>query len=542
MADVKISQLTAKGSKVASTDRIMISEDAGGGTFTSKYVTGSEVNKLSLDTTPQLGGNLDVNGNKITSASNGNVIIEPNGTGALVIGGNSTAATTVRFMEDSDNGTNFIGLKAPDNLAASSVFVLPNADGTNGQALVTDGSRNLSWATAGSVTNVSALTLGTTGTDLSSTVVNSTTTPVITLNVPTASATNRGALSSADWTTFNNKVSTGAITGSGLTMATSRLLGRTTASNGAVEEISIGTGLTLSGGTLSSTGGGLTIGTTAITSGTVGRILFEGTGNVVQEDSALFWDNTNKRLGVGATPNTSTRLDVRAQGTLSTDIAFRVRNSADSVTLTEIQGTGNLITRHNSSGSSLGLFHRTDTTGFSLTTGTSGYGTGNGIEVVASTWIIQSGARQFAFTTNGGTDGDLWTFQNNGTAAGKRMSLSKSGNETFCWSGENFSIGGNIWGNPPTETNSFGIKNGTAPSTNATDAFKLYSADITAGNAAPHFRTENGNIIKLYRETTAVAAATLVGNAGTNITDTDTFDGYTLKQIVKALRNQGLLA
>ena len=58
---------------------------------------------------------------------------------------------------------------------------------------------------SGTVTSVSALTLGTSGTDLSSTVANSTTTPVITLNVPTASAANRGALSSADWTTFNNK-------------------------------------------------------------------------------------------------------------------------------------------------------------------------------------------------------------------------------------------------------------------------------------------------------------------------------------------------
>jgi len=57
----------------------------------------------------------------------------------------------------------------------------------------------------GTVTSVSALTLGTTGTDLSSTVANGTTTPVITLNVPTASATNRGALSSADWITFNSK-------------------------------------------------------------------------------------------------------------------------------------------------------------------------------------------------------------------------------------------------------------------------------------------------------------------------------------------------
>ena len=60
-------------------------------------------------------------------------------------------------------------------------------------------------STTGTVTSVAALTLGTTGTDLSSTVATGTTTPVITLNVPTASATNRGALSAADWTTFNSK-------------------------------------------------------------------------------------------------------------------------------------------------------------------------------------------------------------------------------------------------------------------------------------------------------------------------------------------------
>lgn len=47
-------------------------------------------------------------------------------------------------------------------------------------------------------------------------------------------------------------VAPGAATSSGLTMATSRLLGRTTASSGAIEEISVGTGLTLSGGMLSS--------------------------------------------------------------------------------------------------------------------------------------------------------------------------------------------------------------------------------------------------------------------------------------------------
>lgn len=67
------------------------------------------------------------------------------------------------------------------------------------------GSGNIS---VGTVTSVAALTLGTSGTDLSSTVATGTTTPVITLNVPTASAANRGALSAADWTTFNNKANT----------------------------------------------------------------------------------------------------------------------------------------------------------------------------------------------------------------------------------------------------------------------------------------------------------------------------------------------
>jgi hypothetical protein len=58
---------------------------------------------------------------------------------------------------------------------------------------------------AGTVTSVAALTLGTTGTDVNSTVATGTTTPVITLNLPNASATARGLLTSADWTTFNTK-------------------------------------------------------------------------------------------------------------------------------------------------------------------------------------------------------------------------------------------------------------------------------------------------------------------------------------------------
>jgi len=97
----------------------------------------------------------------------------------------------------------------------------------------------------GTVTSVSALTLGTTGTDLSSTVATSTTTPVITLNVPTASATNRGVLSSADWTTFNNK-------GSGTVTSVSGTTGRITSTGGTTPIIDLTSGVATAGTTGSS--------------------------------------------------------------------------------------------------------------------------------------------------------------------------------------------------------------------------------------------------------------------------------------------------
>jgi hypothetical protein len=63
------------------------------------------------DTTPQLGGDLDVNGNSLVSTSNGNITFTPNGTGKVVISGLS----------------------------------FPTADGTADQVLKTDGSGNLSF-------------------------------------------------------------------------------------------------------------------------------------------------------------------------------------------------------------------------------------------------------------------------------------------------------------------------------------------------------------------------------------------------------------
>ena len=143
---------------------------------------------------------------------------------SAIISLNSQTGTTQTFAIGT-SGTNFNILSASNvhtfNIpyaSSTNSGLLGNTDWTNfnnkQSALVSGsniktvnggsilGSGDLS---VGTVTSVAALTIGTSGTDLTSSVATGTTTPVITLNVPTASATNRGALSSTDWTTFNNK-------------------------------------------------------------------------------------------------------------------------------------------------------------------------------------------------------------------------------------------------------------------------------------------------------------------------------------------------
>jgi hypothetical protein len=60
------------------------------------------------------------------------------------VSGGATQGGEVRFKEDSDTGSNYVALKA-GNPASNVTFILPNADGTSNQAIITDGSGNLSF-------------------------------------------------------------------------------------------------------------------------------------------------------------------------------------------------------------------------------------------------------------------------------------------------------------------------------------------------------------------------------------------------------------
>ena len=122
------------------------------------------------------------------------VLTQSDITGTVAVANGGTGQTSYT------NGQILIGNTTGNTLTKTTLTAGTGITVTN-----STGSITIENSTLGTVTSVAALTLGTTGTDLSSIVANSTTTPVITLQVPTASATNRGALSSTDWSTFNNK-------------------------------------------------------------------------------------------------------------------------------------------------------------------------------------------------------------------------------------------------------------------------------------------------------------------------------------------------
>jgi len=69
------------------------------------------------------------------------------------------------------------------------------------------------------------------------------------------------------------------------------------------------------------------------------------------------------------------------------------------------------------------------------------------------------------------------------------------------------------------------------PSTSGTKLGTATSNKLSFWNATP-----------IIQPTTSVAASAFVASAGTAVNDASTFDGYTIKQVVKALRNEGLLA
>ena len=110
--------------------------------------SGSGITNVVEDTSPQLGGNLDVNGKDIVSVSNGDIELDPNGSGKVVFKGNATKGSGQIKLNCEQNSHGIILKGPPHSAAASYTLTLPN-NIVNGQFLKTDGSGNLSWAASG---------------------------------------------------------------------------------------------------------------------------------------------------------------------------------------------------------------------------------------------------------------------------------------------------------------------------------------------------------------------------------------------------------
>jgi hypothetical protein len=287
----------------------------------------------------------------------------------------------------------------------------------------------------------------------------------------------------------------------------------------------------------------LSIGTTSIISGTNFGVLFQS-GGVVQQDGSFIYNDSQKILRLPA-------LEILSQTSSSSYTSLRVRNYNNSSDFISILGDGNINVGTSTAATVSSTFNVYS--GFSggnylkLINDTSNFDTYQGIDMAHT-----GRPGYFALETAGNQGSSITRFRGGGsTNANAKITayidhpgdVDKTGHwhfRTQVHLGDAYRSFDSSYGR-----HTLVIENGVGPTASPTNSFIQYSADITSGNAAPHFRTENGSIVKIYQETTGVSSATFssIGGPGsTPLSDLDTYDGYTLQQVVRALRNLGLLA
>jgi len=142
-------------STIANDDVFLAVDTSGGGlkkvtrsAVVAGLATSGAISNVAEDSTPQLGGDLDVNGNDIVSVSNGNINLLPNGSGKVIMDGNGSsggititdgnidirtgtgAVSKVKFYCESSNAHAQTLQAQPHSASSSAVLTLPVATGT----------------------------------------------------------------------------------------------------------------------------------------------------------------------------------------------------------------------------------------------------------------------------------------------------------------------------------------------------------------------------------------------------------------------------
>ena len=130
------------------TDQVLKTDGNGNLSFVGiSALQGAGMQDLSDDTTPQLGGNLDLVTHDIVTTNNRDIDLDPNGSGVVVVKGNSTRGSGSIKLNCEQN-SHGVQIKSPAHSAnATYTLTLPTAlPSTAGQALTSDTSGNLSFS------------------------------------------------------------------------------------------------------------------------------------------------------------------------------------------------------------------------------------------------------------------------------------------------------------------------------------------------------------------------------------------------------------
>ena len=242
----------------------------------------------------------------------------------------------------------------------------------------------------------------------------------------------RGGTGATDAGTARSNLSaaaSGAVGSSGLTMNTARMLGRTTASAGAVEEITIGSGLSLSGGTLVATSSGGTVTSVAASGGTTG-LTFSGSPITTSGTLTLSGTLAVANGGTGATTVSAARTALGSTTvgdnlfTLTNPSAIRFLrvNTDNTVSALDATNFRTAIGAGTGSGTVTSVNADGGTTGLSFSGGPV---TGSGTLTLAGTLAV----------TNGGTGGTSQSTARSGLGAtivgANFFTLTNPSSETF---------------------------------------------------------------------------------------------------------------
>ncbi len=143
---VKISGTYTLPTSDGSANQVLTTNGSGVVTFAA---ASGGISNVVEDTSPQLGGNLDVQAREInTSTTNGNIVFNPNGTGVVEVKGAGGNDGTLQL--NCSANSHGVKIKSPPHSAgASYTLTLPNDDGDASEFLQTNGSGVLTWAAAG---------------------------------------------------------------------------------------------------------------------------------------------------------------------------------------------------------------------------------------------------------------------------------------------------------------------------------------------------------------------------------------------------------